>query len=129
MKITFFPGVVPDGEPPVPHAMREAVREAYRHGFDQRIRNLHVAYRPPDGAPDLDDFWTAALLFAYAAHHGDGLPWADAFDSVVQRITGRPDAERADAILEIFIAHKSRESPGLKALLNDDWHGAPDETQ
>ena len=133
MKITFFPGVVPDGEPPVPPAMREAVRESYRHGFDQRIRNLHDAYVPPDGAPDLDDCWTAVLLHAYAAHHGDGLPWADAFDSVIQRITGRPEAERAGAIYELFIMHKRRESPdsarGLEAILNDDWHGVPDETQ
>ena len=132
MKITYFPGVVPDDEPPVPPAMLEAVRESRRHGFDQHVRNLYVAYSPPDGAPDLDEFWTAALLLAYAAHHGNGLPWADAFDSVIQRITGRPDVERAGAISEIFTEHKLHKPPdlarGLKALLNDDWHGAPDET-
>ena len=132
MKITYFPGVVPDGEPPVPPAMLEAVRESGRHGFDQHIRNLYVAHSPPDGAPDLDNFWTAALWLASAAHHGNGLPWADAFDSVIQRITGRPTVERAGAISEIFIEYKLHESPegarGLKARLNGDWHGAPDET-
>lgn len=133
MKITYFPGVVPDGEPPVPPAMLEAVRESSRHHFDRRISNLYVAYSPPDGAPDLlDEFWTEALLLAYAAHHGNGLPWADAFDSVIQRITERPDVERADAIFEIVIERKLHQSPDserrLKALLNDDWHGAPDET-
>ena len=132
MKITYFPGVVPDGEPPVPLAMREAVRESRRHGFDQHIRNLYDEYSPPDRAPDLDEFWTAALWHASAAHHGNGWPWADAFDSVIQRITGRPAVERAGAISEIFIEYKLHESPdvarGLKALLNDDWHGAPDET-
>ena len=92
------------------------------------LTKQYVAYSPPDGAPDLDNFWTAALWLASAAHHGNGLPWADAFDSVIQRITGRPAVERADAICEIFIEYKRHESPGLRALLNDDWHGAPDET-
>ena len=113
--------------------MREAVRESRRHGFDQHISNLYRAYPPPDGAPDLDEFWTAALLRTCNAHHRDGLLWADAFDSVIQRITGRPDAECAGAISEIFIEHKPRESPDLerrlKAILNDDWHGALGETQ
>lgn len=136
MTITNFPGVDRDDEHHLPPVFQELLRESRRHRFEQRMTDLYRAYALPESATDPDmrvAYLEAALRLAHIAHQCDGLPWPEAFDSVINRITRRPNVDRAGAISEIVIEHKLHESPdlarGLNALLNDDWLGAPDETR
>ena len=99
--------------------LQEALRESARHGFEQKLSGLYTRYadslpnKPITGAAFLD----AGLLFANVGHFVDGLSWKEAFEVVVRRVTSKPETERYDAIVDIFVQYQARRDELGKALL------------
>ena len=99
--ITLFPGETGIIDHPLTEELKEASREAERHGFTRKCKGLFAFRRIPVNAQDEEleraDFLDRTLLMARVLHHR-GEPWPDAFRAVVGRVTVWPKPERGEAI-------------------------------